>query len=262
VNTIQKYPRTHHITGSGLQPGDEDLATVPLSALAGHHLVVEEKMDGANCALSFAPAGTLLLQSRGHYLTGGPRERQFHLLKAWANRYATALWPVLGERYVLYGEWVYAKHTIYYTALPHYLLEFDVLDTATGDFLATPARRALLAATPFVVPVPVLHAGPIATMDDLLALIGPSRYIVGDPAAHLRAACREKSLDPERALMETDHSGIMEGLYIKVEDGGTVRERYKFVRAGFLQTVIDSGSHWLDRPILPNHLREGVDLFT
>jgi hypothetical protein len=99
-------------------------------------------------------------------------------------------------------------------------------------------------------------------MDDLLALIGPSRYIVGDPAAHLRAACPRHGLDPAYALRETDLSGIMEGLYIKVEDGGTVRERYKFVRAGFLQTVIDSGSHWLDRPILPNHLREGVDLFT
>lgn len=262
MNTIHKYPRTHHIAGSGLQIGDEDLAIVPFAALAGRSLVVEEKMDGANCALCFTPDSTLLLQSRGHYLSGGPRERQFHLLKAWANRYAAALWPVLGDRYVLYGEWVYAKHTIYYTALPHYFLEFDVLDTATGAFLATSTRRALLAAAPYIVPVPVLREGPIATMDDLHALIGPSRYIAGDPLSHLRAACLQRGLDPALALRETDQSGLMEGLYIKVEDEGIVRERYKFVRAGFLQTVLDSGSHWLDRPILPNQLREGVSLFT
>jgi len=40
-----------------------------------------------------------------------------------------------------------------------------------------------------------------------------------------------------------------------------VRERYKYVRRGFLQTVIDSGSHWMERPILPNGLRPGVELF-
>jgi hypothetical protein len=261
TNPIHKYPRTPHIAGSGLQAGDEDLAVVPFPTLAGRHLVVEEKMDGANCALSFASDGTLLLQSRGHYLSGGPRERQFDLLKAWANRYAPVLWLVLGERYVLYGEWVYAKHTVFYTALPHYFLEYDVLDTANGVFLATPARRALLAAAPFVIPVPVLHEGPIATLDELCALIGPSRFIAGDLQAQLRSACLQRGLDPALALSETDSTGLMEGLYIKVEEEGIIRERYKFVRAGFLQTVLDSGSHWLDRPILPNRLRKGVKLF-
>ena len=68
---IIKYPRTPHIEGSRLQPGDEDLSQVPFSAIAGKHLVVEEKIDGANSAISFDPQGNLLLQSRGHYLTGG-----------------------------------------------------------------------------------------------------------------------------------------------------------------------------------------------
>ena len=34
-----------------------------------------------------------------------------------------------------------------------------------------------------------------------------------------------------------------------------------FVRAGFLSAVRDSESHWLERPIVPNALRQGVDLF-
>jgi len=68
-----KYPRTPHLEGSRLQPGDEDLSQVRFSEIAGRHLAVEEKCDGANSAVSFSEDGELLLQSRGHYLTGGGR---------------------------------------------------------------------------------------------------------------------------------------------------------------------------------------------
>ena len=38
---LYKYPRTHHLQDSRLQPGDEDLTSVPWTALEGRHLVVE-----------------------------------------------------------------------------------------------------------------------------------------------------------------------------------------------------------------------------
>jgi hypothetical protein len=57
MTQLHKYPRTAHIAGSGLQRGDEDLDVVPFADLAGCHLVVEEKMDGANSAISFNPDG-------------------------------------------------------------------------------------------------------------------------------------------------------------------------------------------------------------
>ena len=82
---LKKYPRTPHLEGSRLQPGDEDLSQIPFSCIQGKHLVVEEKVDGANSAISFDEDGTLLLQSRGHYLTGGYRERHYNLLKQWAR---------------------------------------------------------------------------------------------------------------------------------------------------------------------------------
>ena len=91
MDGIYKYPRTRHIQGSGTQAGDDDLQVAPSSELAGKYLVVEEKMDGANCGISFDRAGRLRLQSRGHYLAGGPRERQFELLKSWAARYTAEL---------------------------------------------------------------------------------------------------------------------------------------------------------------------------
>jgi RNA ligase len=260
MSTLHKYPRTQHIEGSGLQVGDTDLDVVPFRALAGRHLVVEEKMDGANSAISFTGQGKLLLQSRGHYLTGGPRERHFGFFKAWAGRYTSALWEVLGDRYVMYGEWLYARHTIFYTGLPHYFMEFDILDTQAGHFLDTLRRQALLTSAPFVQSVRVLHAGMVPSYMDLVGMAGPSAFISPDHLARLRQQCVRLGIDPELAVRETDPTTLMEGLYMKVEEDGTVTERYKYVRAGFLQTVLDAESHWLDRPIVPNELRSDVEL--
>jgi hypothetical protein len=261
MQNMYKYPRTYHLDGSGIQRGDEDLSIIPVANLAGLYVVVEEKMDGANSAISFERDGHLLLQSRGHYLTGGPREKQFHLFKAWTYRYVSQLWEVLRDRYILYGEWLYAKHTIFYTDLPHYFLEFDLYDKDMGVFLSTERRKAFLAALPFVVSVKVLYEGLIHDAQQLVQMIGPSHFINKNHLECLHARCQEMGLDAAQVLKETDSSQLMEGLYVKVEEVGIVQERYKYVRKSFLQTVFDSESHWLDRPLLPNCLKAGTTLF-
>jgi hypothetical protein len=258
--TLHKYPRTHHLEGSRLQPGDEDSRSVPFAALAGRHLVIEEKLDGANAGISFDEEGRLWLQSRGHFLTGGSREKHFDLFKRWASTHADALRTVLGRRFVLYGEWLYAKHTVFYDRLPHYFLEFDILDTETGGFLSTDQRRALLGDTPGT-SVPVLRTGSCRDLDEVTSLLTPSLYKSPSWRESLNAASRARGLDPDLVWKETDPSDLMEGLYLKVEEGGRVVERYKFIRPSFLTTVLDSASHWQRRPILPNQLRPGVDLF-
>lgn len=257
---LVKYPRTRHLEGSRKGPGDHDLEAVPLSELAGCTLVVEEKIDGANAGVSFDDSGRLLLQSRGHFLAGGGRERHFALFKTWAARHVEALYAALDDRYVMYGEWVYAKHTIFYDALPHFFLEFDVLDRRTGDFLDTDRRRELLRDTP-VVSVPVVGRGQWSRIDALVALIRPSLYKTDGWREALAEAARRAGVDPDRAALQTDGSDLAEGLYVKHEADGVVRGRYKYVRASFLDVVVDSGSHWLDRPIIPNALADGVDIY-
>jgi hypothetical protein len=265
VPMLVKYPRTRHLHGSRLQPGDEDLDAAPWDDLAGRSVVVEEKLDGANAAVSFDAAGRLWLQSRGHFLTGGPREKHFHPFKQWATSHATALRGRLGDRFVMYGEWLYAKHTVYYDRLPHYFLEFDVLDTATGTFLSTPGRRELLGGLP-VVPVPVLWQGTAPSWGEMLRnavlpLIGRSCYKSLRWKENLAEEASRRLPQPERVWKETDGSDLMEGLYVKDETNGTVAGRFKYVRADFLTAVLDSGGHWLRRPVLPNRLDDGVDLF-
>lgn len=252
-----KYPRTPHLQGSGIQPGDEP-AVVDFEHLKNRNLVVEEKLDGANSGISFDEEGGLRLQSRGHYLDGGPREKHFALFKTWASVHQAALFQRLGSRYLMYGEWLYAKHTIFYDRLPHYFCEFDVFDRTLGIFLDTKQRRQLLGGLP-VVSVPVLYDGPAPRK--LLDFLGNSLYKSEDWWPRLAEISEGLGLDAHRVQRETDPSPLSEGLYIKVEEQGQVLERYKFVRSSFLTTVVDSESHWLDRPIVPNQLDSNVDIF-
>ena len=258
---IIKYPRTPHIQGSRLQPGDEDLRQRPFADIEGRHVVLEEKIDGANTAVSFTDDGELRLQSRGHFLTGGYRERHYNLLKQWGAIHKDRLHEVLGHRYIMYGEWMYAKHTIYYDLLPHYFMEFDVLDRETGKFLDTPSRHELLKNLP-VCSVPVLASGSFKNMDEILSFLGDSLFISKNHIENLREDAGRLSLDADRVCRETDASRTMEGIYIKVEENGEVVDRMKYVRASFLQTVEESQSHWLDRPIVPNRITSTIhDLF-
>ena len=256
--SIRKYPRTPHLEGSRLQPGDEDLSQIPFSAIAGRHLVIEEKIDGANSAISFDGDCNLLLQSRGHYLTGGYKERHYNLMKRWATFQQDALFDVLGSRYIMYGEWMYAKHTVYYDALPHYFMEFDIYDREKGIYLDTHSRRKLTSQLP-ICSVPVLAEGEFTSKEEILRFLGHSNYKTENGLEKLRQTAEKNGLDAEQILRETDPTPTMEGLYIKIEEDGQVVERVKFVRASFLQCADLAGSHWQDRPIVPNRLCRSVE---
>lgn len=256
-----RYPRTPHLEGSRLQEGDHGHDHVPYRDLRGLRLVVEEKLDGANTGISFSPAGDLLLQSRGHYLVGGGRERQFNFIKAWAQAHAGWLLQRLEDRYVMYGETMSKKHSVFYDALPHHFFEFDVLDRRTGQFLSTAARRELLAGGP-VLSVPVLYDGLApARLADLKALLRPSLAKTARWRDAFEATVRREGLDLALAWRQCDKSDLSEGLYIKVEADGRTLGRYKWVRADFVQAILAADKHHSEQPYVPNQLAPGVDLY-
>ena len=258
---LLKYPRTAHLEGSRLQAGDSDDGQTPLSELQGMHVVIEEKLDGANAAVSFTSAGELLLQSRGHYLAGGAGERQFNLFKHWAAAHEAALLERLEDRYVMYGEWCFAKHSCWYDRLPAFFLEFDLYDRQAQCFLSTPARHALLAGSP-VLPVPVLYEGEMPrSAKALQTLVRPSLARSADWKPAFEAAVAQEGQPLDLVRQQTDLSDLAEGLYLKTESDGRVTGRYKWVRPDFVQTILDSGSHHSRRPVLPNQLAPGVNLY-
>ncbi|MBQ7364910.1 MAG: RNA ligase family protein [Clostridia bacterium] len=253
---LLKYPRTQHLRGSRLGEGDEDLSQVPFEEILGKHIVIEEKIDGANSAISFDADGNLLLQSRGHYLTGGYNERHYNLMKQWANHNKALFYSVLGARYIMFGEWMYAKHTLFYDALPDYFMEFDIYDREKGIFLDTESRRNITKQMKIIHSVPVLAQGVFKSKEAILRYLGDSHYITENHMDVLRKLSEKQGLDVERQVRETDPSLTMEGLYIKVESDGEVKQRVKFVRNSFYQCVNLSVGHWQQRPIIPNRLKK------
>jgi len=256
-----KYPRTPHIEGSRLQAGDDGHDQVPYRHLQGKFIVVEEKLDAANSGLSFGPGGDLRLQSRGHYLTGGSRERQFSLFKQWAAAHEAALLEAMEDRYIAYGEWMQKLHSCFYDCLPHLWCEFDVWDRSRECFLSTDARDTLFHRAP-VLGVPVLYAGVAPKrLEDLVQLLGPSQARTDDWRQTFERVVRREGLAVARAWRCANHSDLAEGLYIKVEDEGKTVERFKWVRPDFVQSILNSGVHHADQPYIPNQLADTVDIF-
>jgi hypothetical protein len=165
------------------------------------------------------------------------------------------LYLILGERYVMYGEWLHPKHWLYYDALPDFFLEFDILDKETMRFLDTATRKEMLDGSS-IKSVPVLAEGFFRTEKEILNYIGKSCYQTENFIDALREEAKKAGVDPDETVAESDVSGLMEGLYLKVEEGGFCVDRMKYVRYGYSQIQTQDDGRWLAKPIIPNRLKK------
>lgn len=237
-----KYPRTPHLFGSRGTDDDKHLGEAESKAfIADESLIIEEKIDGTNVGIHFSEAGELVLQCRGHLITEGMHP-QYDLFKQWASVKRRVLENTLGSRFIVFGEWVYARHSIYYRKLTHYFFEFDIYDKERAEFLDLERRLSLLEGTG-IETVPIVHTGSVSR-EELKTLIGSSRFdshfenpVTGQP------------------------DSLMEGLYLRTEAGGAVSGRAKFVRPEFVEKIKQS-THWQHQQMVPNLLAEDVDLWS
>jgi hypothetical protein len=237
-----KYPRTPHLFGSRGTDDDKHLGPKDSEAFAADpSLIVEEKLDGTNIGLHFTVAGRLVLQCRGHEITSGMHP-QYDLFKQWVQVKRPTLEAMLESRFILYGEWLYAKHSVHYRALPHYFFEFDIYDKDRRVFLDLDTRLSMLEGTGLHT-VPVLHRG-TATEEELQSLIGPSAY---------------DSVFDNPLTGQPDN--FMEGLYLRTEAGGVVTGRAKIVRPEFVEKVKQS-EHWQHVAMVPNVLATDAELWS
>jgi hypothetical protein len=212
--------------------------------------VVEEKVDGANVGVWF-DRGALRLQSRGHVLRGGAGEEQFAAFHGWAASRLVELQEVLGNRFVLYGEWCFAKHKAFYDALPDWFLGYDVRDSLTGWFLNTESRDKLLRGCR-VQPVARLWSGDFGKAPGFGTFIGPSRYKTVQWRVSLAEAVSKQCAVPLSAVMqETDDSDMAEGVYVRIEGDSGLIGRMKLHRHDYTKVPSD---HWRSRPIIRNRL--------
>jgi hypothetical protein len=204
-------------------------------------LIVEEKLDGTNVGIHFLSSGRLFLQCRGHEITEGMHP-QYDLFKQWTAVKQPVLEEMLQDRFILFGEWLYARHSVHYRALPHYFFEFDIYDKEVEVFLSLEQRSAMLEGTG-IHTVPVLHQVP-ATEKQLQALISTSAYDA-------------EFVHPGK--YGTDNR--MEGLYLRTESDGAVTGRAKIVRPEFVEKIKES-THWQHQQMVPNELAPDADIWS
>lgn len=237
-----KYPRTPHLFGSKGTDDDKHLSEAEsIRFIADASLIVEEKIDGTNVGIHFSDRGEMVLQCRGHYITEGTHP-QYDLFKQWAAVKRPIMEDRLQNRFILFGEWVYARHSVFYRSLPHYFFEFDIFDKQAGAFLDLNQRLQLLDGTGLQT-VPVIHTGAVKRTA-LEGLIGPSQF--------------DSQFD-NPFTNRTDN--LMEGLYLRTEADGAVTGRAKFVRPEFVEKIKQS-THWQHQAMVPNELTDGVDIWS
>ncbi len=72
---------------------------------------------------------------------------QYDLFKQWTTVKRPVLEKMLQSRFILFGEWVYARHSIHYRKLSHYFFEFDIYDKQQEVFLDLANRLVILDGT-------------------------------------------------------------------------------------------------------------------
>ena len=166
---------------------------------------------------------------------------QYDLFKQWTMVNRPVLEAMLEDRFILFGEWLYARHSVHYRKLPHFFFEFDLCDKQTGDFLDLERRMAILKGTG-IHTVPIIHRGPVTPHE--LPLL-------------LRASAFDSLFEnPVTGRMD----GLMKGLYLRAEAGGVVTGGAKSVRAEFVEKVKQS-DHWQHQAMVLNRLAEGADIW-
>jgi hypothetical protein len=236
-----KYPRTPHLFGSRGTDDDKHMGRTESEAFVrDRSLIAEEKLDGTNVGLHFTTAGRMVLQCRGHEITTGMHP-QYDLFKQWTMVKRPTLEAMLSDQFILYGEWLYAKHSVHYRALPHYFFEFDIYDKDRETFLDLETRLLMLEGTGLQT-VPVVHHG--ASSEE-----------------ELRGLIRKSAFD---SVFDNPFTGqpddIMEGLYFRTEANGVVTARAKMVRPEFVEKVKQS-EHWQQQAMVPNELRADAELW-
>jgi hypothetical protein len=224
--------------------------------LEGQFVVVEEKLDGSEIGVSFDVDKTPIYQAKTEILNGKFNDFigyiEFDLFKQWVNVHKNKLFDLLGTRYVMFGEWLLIKHSIYYDMLPHYFIEFDVLDTEKNIFLSTLERNQMFTDSP-VVSAPVLWKGVVDDSEEIKVLIGNSLFQSKHWTSSLIENAKSMGVDPDVAILNSDASNSMEGLYIKIEQDHHVVERLQVTRPNF------SNSNYT--PNVLNQLRDNINLW-
>lgn len=148
-NIAPDYPRIGHLTGSMVGPDDFLVENWKPTG----KVYSQEKVDGSNCGVAWVDGP--LLRNRDHILRKGydaktPAKRQFVPAWNWVHKHEDELKELskrLEATAVVYGEWMFAEHSIGYDRLPDFFLAYDIWDSDRRLFLSPRVCTELISGT-------------------------------------------------------------------------------------------------------------------
>jgi hypothetical protein len=179
-------------------------------SIFGREWIITEKVDGSQTDIQFVDDAPDARNRNTDILHGGA-DRQYHPFLVWLQAHYVALWTLLGNDRILFGEWMFHVHSVGYTSLPDWYLAFDLFDKATDRFLPFEAAMASIEGAGLY-HVPILARVTIRDQAHLLSFISGSAY--GDVE--------------------------MEGLVLHSADG---QDHVKYVTSAF-KDVVDGSRKW------------------
>ncbi len=218
-----KFPRTRHLANLGAMARDDLLMSKnDIESMLSGIVTVEEKIDGANLGFRLSSDGKIMAQNRSHFVSSSYHP-QFKKLDQWIETNKFDLNHILSQgNYIIYGEWLYSKHSINYTDLPDYFIMFDLYDVDSNSFFSRDYIEEMLKDTNITL-VPLIFKGKI-TMDKLKTLVHNKSQF---------------------------YDGFVEGVYIRSFEGNKLKHRGKIVRSDF----ICGDEHWTKGKQILNTIR-------
>jgi len=166
-----KYPRIGHIQGSN--PSSDDIMFK--STIYNVKWFVTEKMDGSQICFTLDDNGQIHAFNRNTELLLGHSDKQFSILQIWINNHYEDLFQLL-QTHILYGEWLFHTHTVYYDTLPDWFLAFGLKDKQTGLFLP-PIKTWKDIQQTSICHVPVFYEKKqFQSFEDMMSIIQKSTY--------------------------------------------------------------------------------------
>jgi len=177
-------------------------------------ITIEEKIDGANVGVIGGKKGKeFRLQKRGS-LVDVSEHPQFGRFKAWTmERYADLIKTKFPH--IVYGEFMWATHHIFYDSLPDWFICFDIWN---GREYVNRHEKEVICSDYNINVIPLLFEGYVVSVDEIVP------YVYGQSA------------------YSSNHG--REGVVVK---NYRKQMRGKIVNPTFVKEVDEDGTHWMTR---------------
>jgi hypothetical protein len=211
-NISPDYPRIPHLDKaiSNMTHDDIQLESNIEFPLTGW---VQEKIDGANMGVSWTSGPVLRnrnnILKKGYIAKETPAKLQFRPAWNWIHEHGKDIREisnVVMSPITIYGEWMYAKHSIEYNKLPDLFMAYDIFSVEDDKFLAPDVVDELLSKTSIKYIKPSL-----VTFNNISEIVEYSERV------------------------SEYRNGVREGIVIKIANGRFVDKSFKVVNRHFVR---------------------------